>query len=127
MIFSLFVCVQMNLGDGPKFVAIEVDLSATNKLKSILVSKFHLNNDFFKQGGRDPSQHYIIFRLGTGDDIYPQQVANINEVTESADNSNIHVIVIILEMVYTTWVMLHKGWMLSRGRSLSGNIRPRAT
>ena len=27
----------------------------------------------------------------------------------------------------TTWVMLHKGWMLSRGRSPNGNISPRAT
>ena len=86
MIFDFFVCVQMNLGDGPNFVAIEVDMCATNKLKSILVSKFHLNNDFFKQGSRDPSQHYIIFRLGTGDDVSPQHIANINEVTESADN-----------------------------------------
>ena len=68
----------MNLGDGPQFIAIEVDLFVTNKLKNSLVNKFHLDNDFFKENGRDPSQHYIIFRLG--DEVSPQNVSNVNEV-----------------------------------------------
>ena len=69
----------MNLGDGPKFVAIEVDLFVTNRLRASLVSKFHLKEDFFKQSSVDPSQHYIIFCLDG--DISPQHVANINEVS----------------------------------------------
>ena len=69
----------MNLGEGPKFIAIETDLFVTNKLRSSLVSKFHLREDFFKLGGQDPSQHYIIFCLSG--DVSPQHIANINEVT----------------------------------------------
>ena len=72
---SLF---QMNLGDGPRFIAVEVDLAMTNKLKNGLVGKFHLSNDFFKQGSQDPSQRYIVFRLAGS--IYAQDVANIHEV-----------------------------------------------
>ena len=80
---------QMNLGDGPKFIAVEVDLATTNKLKNGLVGKFHLNSDFFKQGAQDPSQRYIIFYLA--DPIYPRDVANIHEVSASDDFSVVFV------------------------------------
>ena len=71
----------MNLGEGPQFIAIEVDMAMTNKLRNGLVGKFHLRNDFFKQGSQDPSQRYIVFRLAGP--IYPQDVAKINEVSAS--------------------------------------------
>ena len=77
---------QMNLGDGPKFIAIEVDLAMTNKLKNGLVGKFHLREDFFKQGSQDLSQRYIIFHLAGS--IYPRDVASIHEV---CCFSNLHV------------------------------------
>ena len=73
----------MNLGEGPQFIAVEVDLATTNKLKSVLMGKFHLDGDFFKQSSQDPSQHYIIFRLAGP--IYPRDVASIHEV--SADSN----------------------------------------
>ena len=71
----------MNLGEGPQFIAVEVDMVMTNKLRNGLVTKFHLNNDFFKQGSQDPSQRGIIFHLAGP--IYPRDVANINEVSAS--------------------------------------------
>ena len=70
----------MNLGEGPQFIAIEVDLAAVIKLKSNLVSKFHLSHNFFKLSGSDPSQRYIIFRLAGP--ITAEDVANINEVSD---------------------------------------------
>ena len=76
----------MNLGDGPKFIAVEVDLATASKLINILVGKFHLDSDFFKQGAQDPSQRYIIFRLAGP--IYPRDVANIHEVSAS-DNFSV--------------------------------------
>ena len=75
----------MNLGDGPKFIAVEVDLAMTNKLRSVLMGKFHLDGDFFKQRSQDPSQHYIIFRLAGP--IYPQDVTSIHEVSASGNFS----------------------------------------
>ena len=75
----------MNLGDGPKFIAVEVDLGMTNKLRNGLIGKFHLDGDFFKQGSQDPSQHYIIFRLAGP--IYPRDVASIHEVSASGNSS----------------------------------------
>ncbi len=71
----------MNLGEAPQFIAVEVDMATTNKLKNILIAKFHLDNDFFKHGSQDPSQRYIIFRLAGP--IYPRDVASINEVSAS--------------------------------------------
>ena len=68
----------MNLGDGSRFIAIGVDWFTTSKVQSSLVGKFHLKEDFFKQGGPDPSQRYIIFHLGS--DVLPLYVSNINEV-----------------------------------------------
>ena len=77
---KLSFIVQMNLGEGPQFIAIEVDLAAVIKLKSNLVSKFHLSHNFFKLSGSDPSQRYIIFRLAGP--ITAEDVANINEVSD---------------------------------------------
>jgi hypothetical protein len=75
----------MNLGEGPLFIAVEVDLAMTNKLKNVLIAKFHLDSDFFKQGSQDPSQRYIIFRLAGP--IYPQDVASIHEVSATGNFS----------------------------------------
>ena len=72
----------MNLGEGPQFIAVEVDLATTNKLKSVLVGKFHLDDDFFKQSSQDPSQHYIIFHLAGP--IDQQDVTSIHEVSASS-------------------------------------------
>ena len=79
--------MQMNLGDGPKFIAVEVDLVMTNKLKIGLVGKFHLREDFFKPGSQDPSQRYIVFHLAGP--ICPQDVASIHEVCSVSDLSSI--------------------------------------
>ena len=75
----------MNLGEGPQFIAVEVDLVMTNKLRSILIGKFHLDSDFFKQSSQDPSQHYIIFHLAGP--IYQEDVASIHEVSASSNFS----------------------------------------
>ena len=75
----------MNLGEGPQFIAVEVDLATINKLRSALMGKFHLDSDFFKQSSQDPSQRHIIFRLAAP--IYPQHVASINEVSASGNFS----------------------------------------
>ena len=69
----------MFLGDGPRFIAIEIVPFAANKLKNILIAKFHLRNDFFASGSSDPSQRSIVFRLSGR--ISPEDVANITEVS----------------------------------------------
>ena len=77
----------MNLGEGPQFIAIEVNLAMANKLKNSLVVKFYLSNDFFKPVSQDPSQRYIVFHLAGS--IYPQDVANIHEVCASDSISDL--------------------------------------
>ena len=68
---------QMNLGEGPQFIAMEVDSGTVRKLKEMLVPKFHLMDNFFKCSSQDPSERHIILRLSGP--ISPQDVANINE------------------------------------------------
>jgi hypothetical protein len=75
----------MNLGEGPQFIAVEVDWVMTNRLRNGLVGKFHVDSDFFKYGSHDPSQRYIIFRLAGP--IYPRDVASIHEVSASGNFS----------------------------------------
>ena len=75
----------MNLGEGPQFIAVEVDLAVTNKLRSVLMGKFHLDGDFFKQSSQDPSQRHIIFRLAGP--ICQQDVESIHEVSTSGNFS----------------------------------------
>ena len=72
--------LQMYLGEGPRFIAIEIDLGAINKLKNILITKFHLRSDFLALASSDPSQRNVIFRLA--DCISPEDVANISEVRQ---------------------------------------------
>ena len=58
-------------------------MAMTHELRSVLMGKFHLDSDFFKQSSQDPSQHYIIFRLAGP--IYAQNVASIHEVSASGN------------------------------------------
>ena len=69
----------MNLGEGPQFIAMEVNMAMTHELRSVLMGKFHLDSDFLKKSTQDPSQHYIIFHLAGP--INPQDVASIHEVS----------------------------------------------
>ena len=69
----------MNLGDGPKFIALEVDMGTTNKIKNCLVAKFHVDSDFLTSGGQDLSQRYIVLRLAGP--IHERDVASIKEVS----------------------------------------------
>lgn len=78
-----FSLSQMNLGEGPQFIAIKVNWLTVNKLNSVLTAKYHLKSDFFKFGGSDPSQQHIVFHLAGP--ISPQDVANIYEVSNSTE------------------------------------------
>ena len=84
VILSYQVCIilelslQMFLGEGPRFIAIKIVPFATNRLKNILIAKFHLRNDFFAAESADLSQCSIVFRLGGC--VSPDDVVNITEV-----------------------------------------------
>ena len=73
----------MNLGEGQQFIAITVNWPGGNKLKSALVSKYHLGSEFFKSKSSDPSQQCIVFRLAGP--ISPRDVADINEVSKRTE------------------------------------------
>lgn len=70
----------MNLEEGPKFIAVEMNLNAVNKIKSQLAAMFHINSDFLvTNDSKDPSHCVVLFRFK--EDVADKDKANIVEAS----------------------------------------------